>query len=357
MRAITPVFSVLLIMILSVTLLVFFWTFVTGTFNSLKLTGTSTVNESLVTISSCMKIESVSGNQVSLRNCGAGSISQSSLGAYLDDIPLNLTMNPIVIGENEVGTVTLYGLWNFNLGGHTLRMANPRVVTEAPVNAVLPDSTVLALDFDEGQGNIAYDSSAYGNKGTLNNMDNSNWVNGKYGRALTFDGVSEYIQVPNEDSLNFNSSITISLWINFISLPSPNDWDTIITKSDNPFSGTMQWELWRDPNSNPANQIVFSYNGTDNVPKNTWSNTPVYAGRWYNIVASFNGSATKIYFDGSLIRENNLVTPMTITEAPVRIGIRGDGLNPTNAIMDSVRIYNTALIPDGTISLKPVSYD
>ena len=102
MRAITPVFSTLLIVILSVALVAFLWLFITGTFNSLTFTGTSTVNESMTTISSCMKIESVYGNQVSIRNCGKGVITLGTLSAYLDDVPLNVTVPIKTLGETSI---------------------------------------------------------------------------------------------------------------------------------------------------------------------------------------------------------------------------------------------------------------
>jgi len=50
------------------------------------------------------------------------------------------------------------------------------------------ESEVLYLNFDEGEGSIAYDKSGKGNDGTLTNMDpGTDWVSGKYGYGLNFD--------------------------------------------------------------------------------------------------------------------------------------------------------------------------
>jgi len=60
------------------------------------------------------------------------------------------------------------------------------------------ENEVLYLNFDEGEGSIAYDKSGKGNDWTLydDNLSNSDgntlpqWVSGKYGYALDFDGDS-----------------------------------------------------------------------------------------------------------------------------------------------------------------------
>jgi prepilin-type N-terminal cleavage/methylation domain-containing protein len=48
--------------------------------------------------------------------------------------------------------------------------------------------------FDEGSGTIAKDYSGNGNDGTL--VNGPTWVDGKVGKALSFDGVDDYVQIP-----------------------------------------------------------------------------------------------------------------------------------------------------------------
>ena len=58
-----------------------------------------------------------------------------------------------------------------------------------------PVGLVAAYSFDEGTGATVGDSSGAGNQGTITS---ATWtVNGKYGRALTFDGTSSYVTVPD----------------------------------------------------------------------------------------------------------------------------------------------------------------
>jgi hypothetical protein len=59
------------------------------------------------------------------------------------------------------------------------------------------------LTFDEGSGNIAYDYSGNKNNGVLldanatNNDGNTppQWTNGRFGKALSFDGVDDYVGI------------------------------------------------------------------------------------------------------------------------------------------------------------------
>jgi hypothetical protein len=57
-----------------------------------------------------------------------------------------------------------------------------------------PDNDTVGLwHFNENSGNNASDSSGNGNHGTLQNMNNSDWVKAVYGNGLEFDGINDYV--------------------------------------------------------------------------------------------------------------------------------------------------------------------
>jgi hypothetical protein len=76
------------------------------------------------------------------------------------------------------------------------------------------DPTLVSRwEFDEGEGDIAYDSAG-DNDGTL--VGDTNWVTGKIGDyALEFDGDGDYVEVPAHSSINQNSMTKFSAgaWI------------------------------------------------------------------------------------------------------------------------------------------------
>ncbi|MCD6165610.1 hypothetical protein J7K19_02730, partial [bacterium] len=86
---------------------------------------------------------------------------------------------------------------------------------------------VAYWSFDEGTGNIAYDISGNGNNCTIYG---AKWTKGKYGSALQFDGVDDYVEVPHSVSLNITDAITIEAWINTSS--DGGWWDSIVSKMD-----------------------------------------------------------------------------------------------------------------------------
>ncbi len=89
--------------------------------------------------------------------------------------------------------------------------------------------------FDEGSGSTAFDSSRSGNIGTLYDANTSNsdgntppqWVSGKYGKALEFDGIDDYVEVADSSSLQ-PTEFSVELW--FRRFNNDTNYEGIITK-------------------------------------------------------------------------------------------------------------------------------
>ncbi|MHC4494231.1 MAG: hypothetical protein ACYSYM_00240 [Planctomycetota bacterium] len=64
---------------------------------------------------------------------------------------------------------------------------------------------------DEGGGTTTADASGNGNDGTLNAPK---WDAGKFGSALNFDGVDDYVDLGNPPILDFGTGdFTVSAWV------------------------------------------------------------------------------------------------------------------------------------------------
>jgi hypothetical protein len=205
-------------------------------------------------------------------------------------------------------------------------------------------------NFDEGTGTTAYDSSGNNNVGTL--VNGPTWVDGKYGKALSFDGVNDYVAVPHSNSLDFErtDSFTISSWITVDSL---SDYRNIIGKNDNAYRGWNLVLLSSSDASRP-NSVCLVLTNT-NIYDDLLACSPansISAGNTYHIAATYNGSSdvsgVKIYING---------VPQTVT--PIRNGLSASiqtanetwigrhgwagGSYPFDGIIDDIRIYNRAL--------------
>jgi hypothetical protein len=64
-----------------------------------------------------------------------------------------------------------------------------------------PQTCVGAWMFDENNGNLAKDLSGNKNDGTL--VNGPKWIDGKFDKALSFDGVDDYINLPSATLTNW----------------------------------------------------------------------------------------------------------------------------------------------------------
>ena len=84
-------------------------------------------------------------------------------------------------------------------------------------------------DMDDGSGYTARDSSDNKNDGTLIHMDpSSDWVDGKVGGALDFDGDNDYVGLGTDVNDTYDDVVTVVAWL----------------KADNP-SGWLDTDLGR----------------------------------------------------------------------------------------------------------------
>ena len=88
------------------------------------------------------------------------------------------------------------------------------ILTSTIDAATVADEAVLGIWlFDEGNGNKISDSSGNGNDGQLLFGGQSKWVDGKFGKALEFDGDQAFVEMATPTNTG-REGHTISLWVN-----------------------------------------------------------------------------------------------------------------------------------------------
>lgn len=169
---------------------------------------------------------------------------------------------------------------------------------------------VLNMPLNEGQGH-PHDSSGYGNNGTNYGAD---WVSGDFGWALEFSGgsSSDYIQIPDDDTLDITDTLTICSWMKFTS-------DGGILTKDEP-GGQRSY-------SHRIAQHYFNFlaNSPGNVTGQRKSAATLTFDTWYFLVSVYDGSAQSIdmYVNGSLsngVISGTIPSSIKITTTPVVIG-------------------------------------
>jgi len=237
---------------------------------------------------------------------------------------------------------------------HTrLPISNENQETRASGNCNLNGGLVGFWSFDEGTGVTARDDSGLGNQGSLQNMNNNNWVLGQCGNALHFDGGDDYIDCGTGGTLQISGGMTVAAWIK-IDTGGRENW--IIGKTTDSSPSGNGWCFRIDGN----NQVFLQDNGPESMWDAVWGTTTFHAGVWYHAVGVFNADGytrNRIFINGqseSLSSESGEALEQNAREdsgSPVTIGWLGYGSNYFDGTIDEVRIFNRALSASEVLNL------
>ncbi len=207
------------------------------------------------------------------------------------------------------------------------------------------NSLILMMNFDNlatlGESStIIKDASPYGNNGTTISPPNgATWTSsGRYDGAFSFDGVNDYINVPNSESLKTQKELTVSMWLKRENIP-PGTGTGLIEKSFG------SWYIFM--NENGAYSFARWSGGV-------WKDAPytitaqIPAGEWHHIAVTYDSAiGVKEYVDGNLvIDDTNLKGNIDLTSTVLYIGSRygtGPGTDFFKGLIDEVRIWNKSL--------------
>jgi hypothetical protein len=185
----------------------------------------------------------------------------------------------------------------------------------------------------------ANDESGNGNNGTVNgaNLTSDRFGNGN--KAYSFDGLNDFIDVPNSNSLQSpNTSITISVWFRI------NDWDnnfppfgyaSFISKSD---INSVQYRM-------SASTIDFSFVINATNWKLSYSQNSVQLGTWYNLVVTSDQNGNSFFLNGSFLGVNNNqnAEPFGVSQNVEFGRDQIGGVDYFNGKLDDIGIWNRAL--------------
>ena len=115
-------------------------------------------------------------------------------------------------------------------------------VMQSRVTATSSPTPVAAFGFDEDSGRALVDASDTGNNGTA---AHTTWTStGKYGGALSFDGTSSRVTIPDSASLHLTRAMTLEAWVNPTTVS--NTWRDVIMKGNDNYylTATSITESW-----------------------------------------------------------------------------------------------------------------
>ncbi len=249
---------------------------------------------------------------------------------------------------------------------YKLKIDNNGIPQSTPVDEILSknsndslfeiDSSTVALwRFNESNGNAVMDETGV-NNGTALGVGAA-IVDGKFGKARYFNGLTDYIVIPDSPSLNNFSQITIEAWVypSGFDLGCWNQTQGLVIKGDNDdhfpsrpdtFNG---FALWMSRNTDSScgyassfNQIRFSMQFLVGVGS-AW-HAP---NQWYYVVGTYDGSNVQIYVNGVLQGSAISVSPVVANSRDLYINHctwsnGGNSSQRMQGLIDEVRISNIA---------------
>jgi concanavalin A-like lectin/glucanase superfamily protein/thrombospondin type 3 repeat protein len=207
--------------------------------------------------------------------------------------------------------------------------------------------------FDEGAGSVASNQVSTNWPGTLNGMVESNWVTGRGGGALWFDGINDYVgvdQLAGAVVTGAPFTVIATIWQDPAGTPS---YPTVV--SDVQHLGGSVWPGVLVRYQKSINNLV-GLAGNSNAPiygpvATNWS--PANVGRWVDVALSHDGTNAQLFVDGRLV-SSSVQAFHARQQTDLRLG--GGHVNAPDAYwqgaIDDVRIFRSAL---GTNDLASVN--
>lgn len=201
-------------------------------------------------------------------------------------------------------------------------------IVSLPVVARINEEDIMGLwTLDEGNGEIAKDSSGKGNDGEI--FGKIEWVDGIDGKAIEFDGGN--VTVAHNEDLNL-VTFTMTAWIN-------------VPQVVNPYQMVMGKEAWPDRNySMWLLPDKVNVGVTEPADTQVQSQAVVVDGKWHHVAATYDQKNLRLFVDGQPSGQTALSTKPLTCDAPFMIGGQPPaGGGGVKGIMDEVCLFNVGL--------------
>ncbi|MCX6307234.1 MAG: FG-GAP-like repeat-containing protein, partial [Bacteroidetes bacterium] len=189
----------------------------------------------------------------------------------------------------------------------------------------------------------ANDASGNGNTGINHGATATAGHCGNAAGAMSFNGSSNWIEVPNSSSLQSpNTGFSMSSWVK-----SGISYIPFLCKINGPSYNIYQYRSMYDISSQGC---WLGMNGTDYGSTIT---SPVSLNTWFHYTVTYDGSVIRYYINGVLNNQSNVA--ISINPNSQRLEIARDAHGPVewlNGALDEMRIYNRALTSQEVVSLS-----
>jgi Ca2+-binding RTX toxin-like protein len=276
---------------------------------------------------------------------------------------------PAVAGLLEEDATALIVEAGFNVAANGLRFVTSATVPAGVVISTNPaagatpalgsnvivtvslgaEGLVAAFGFDETTGTVAINSAAPATAGTIRQATR---VAGRFGNALSFDGVNDWVSVTDvaNSALDLTTGMTLEAWVNPTEM---SGWETIMMKERGAGGGgLLAYALYAHDGAagiTGAGARPASYLRANPVASTTDRRVAASTGvlplnTWTHIASTYDGANFRFYVNGVLVGTTPGSGSINVANGVLRIGGNNSSLNEFfRGLIDEVRVYNRAL--------------
>ena len=210
-----------------------------------------------------------------------------------------------------------------------------------------PDGLIAAYGFEQGSGGAASDSSSHHNDGAFDASNGPQWSpDGRFGKALLFDGTNDSITVPDSTSLDLTTAMTAMAWVKPMSA---TGWRTVLLKER---PDGLSYGLY----SHNKQEQPVGYVHTQGIDRAATGIEHTEPGAWTHLAVTLGDGRLRLYVNGVLERDEAAPGAMPVSANPLRIGgnsVRGEYFH---GLLDEIRVYDRSLTTAeiGSVMLVPV---
>ena len=188
-------------------------------------------------------------------------------------------------------------------------------------------------------GYTLLDRSGYGNHGTLTNMDaGTDWVGGPRGPVLDFDGVNDFIEVPNSSYLNFETNdFSVSGWFYVKTITGVY---SSFFSENNPGPGARQFWFRQET---LTGVIRFATEDSSGLTSTQTTAGAITINQWMHLAVRRASTELAIFKNGSLL--SSATGSIRNVSSPSSFVIARQSVSYLIGLADDIKAYNRALTP------------
>jgi hypothetical protein len=204
------------------------------------------------------------------------------------------------------------------------------------VSNITTSGLVAAYSFNEGSGTTLVDRTGNGRTGTLSGPT---WSSaGKFGGALSFDGVNDWVTVADANALDLTTGMTLEAWV-FPTSSGGGSWRNVIIKERT--NGEV-YNLYA--NTTPDVPTIYVVRAAQTgAPLDASGTSTVPVDVWTHLAATYDGTTLRLYVNGLQVGTRAVSGALVTSTGALRIGGNAVWGEFFRGRLDEIRIYNRAL--------------